>query len=106
MWVEKIRELRFNSESMKNLSYDIKVAGAVARFDHLIELNKTYLEYSADTDLLSSLKSKWELIASKLMKCSVTLKRDYYMKIFEVEIPEIVSKELTFYQELLKSGGL
>lgn len=99
-------DILFTNESIKNLSYNVKVAGAVARFNYIIELLNNHLECSFNAEILSTLKSKWELIASKLMKCSMTLKRDYYIKIFEVEIPELAGKELGFYQDLCKRGGL
>jgi len=95
----------FCDMAIKNSSYDIKVAGAVARFDYLIELFKNCFDYSSDIEILTLLKAKWELIANKLMKCSMTLKKDYYVKIFETEIPDLINKERSFYQELCKSGG-
>ena len=96
-------EILFNKESLNDLAYEFKVAGMVTRFDYMMELFEKYLYgYQIDTESLSILKTKWELIASKLMKCSFVLNRDYYLKIFEVEIPILIDKEMHFYQETYK----
>ena len=70
-------DILFNNELIKNLSYDVKVAGTVARFDYLIELFNKHLRCSFDMEVLLDIKSKWELIASKLIKCSMTLQKDF-----------------------------
>ena len=93
-------ELIINQDSLKLLSYDIKVAGVVARFDYIIELFNNYFDYPIGTEVLLTLKSKWELIASKLMKCSMTLKKDYFVNIFETEIPGLINNELCFYKNV------
>lgn len=91
-------DILFNKESLNNLAYDIKVSGLATRFDYLVDLFTKHINFSIDIDTFTMLKSKWELVASKLMKCSIVLNKEYYMKIFEVEIPALIKKELHFYQ--------
>ncbi len=102
--------LLFNNEFLNNLSYNIKVGGVIARYDYLIELIRKYLiDYSISIEILTILKNEWTLIAAKIMKCSMTLNKDYYKKLFEIEIPFLVNKELKYYQELftfLESKGV
>lgn len=92
-------DILFNKESLNDLAYDIKVAGIATRFDYIANLFANHINYSVDIETLTMLKTKWELVASKLIKCSMTLNKDYYKKIFEMEIPILIDKEMRFYKE-------
>jgi len=98
--LENIDKL-FNKESLNDLAYDIKTSGIVTRFDYLIELFEIYLNIYP-TDILGKIKSNWDLTANKIMKCSITLNKGYYTKVFKEEIPVLINEELSFYQEQYK----
>lgn len=94
-----------NKEVLCSLSYEIKVAGCVARCDYLLELFSKYFQIDNEIKQeIIGLKIKWELIASKIMKCSITLSKDYYIKIFTIEIPVLIEKEKTIYKKISKIG--
>ena len=98
----------FDKESLNDLAYDIKTSGIVTRLDYLIDLFKKYLN-AYPTERLEKIKSNWDLTANKIMKCSITLNKGYYLKVFEEEIPELINEELSFYQEQyehLKKDGI
>ena len=98
----------FVEESLNNLAYDIKTSGIVTRLYYLINLFKKYLD-TYPTDVLEKIKSSWDLTANKIMKCSITLNKEYYFKVCEEEIPVLIDEELSFYQEQyehLKEDGI
>lgn len=96
----------FKRESLRNLSYDIKVAGCVARFDYLEELFEKHQAINEEISIkLKDLKNRWELVSNKLMKCSMTLKHDYYLQIYGLLIPDLIKQEEALYQDVIRLGG-
>lgn len=91
----------FANGFLKEMIYDLRFSGAIARFDYLIELFNRYLpNLSSVCASLEELKSKWELVVNKLVKCSITLKEDYYRNIFQTDVPLLLEKEKDIYERV------
>jgi hypothetical protein len=98
--------LFFNKDSLRDLAYDLRYSGALARFDYMEELFRCYLNMDRDTQgSLNELKHEWELVVNKIMKYSMKLNESYYQKIFRERIPELMEKERSMYGGLLESLG-
>lgn len=98
--------LLLNKEALNEMAYDLRYSGAIARFDYVIYFIDQFCTtvQTIKTDLLK-LKTKWELLINKIMKCAITLNEQYYVKIFSTEISELIKCEVHIYRNVLKQEG-
>ena len=100
----ELNKLMYSSsqEELMKLIYTIKFSGLIARIDYLIELFGLYFcEHEDFIASLSAIKNKWGLIINKLMKCSMTLKVDYFKRIIE-EIVLLTEQERLLYKSVAR----
>lgn len=104
--IDNKKELLSN-ELLSKTTYDLKYAGAIARLDYILELfNDLFSCGQYVSESIKELKTKWELIANKLMKCSMTLNEKYYMGIFQADLPSLIEQELILYNRVAELEGL
>lgn len=92
---------------LNDMVYNFKFSGGLVRFDFLDKLFKSYYELpSGIIESLFKLKTQWNIVINKWMKCCVIKNKDYYKKIFDKEIIVLLEQELSLYQKIAVYRGL
>lgn len=92
----------FNKEVLSGLAYDLRYSGAIVRFEYLIYFIEQYcVTVPTVKEDVVKLKTRWELLSNKIMKCAITLKEQYYIKLFNEEIPALIEDEIHIYRNII-----